>query len=245
MEDVNISFSLDDDGNIIYDGQVSDDNLFGSENLESEIGENAEDVIANVDSGNLSESEMEGEAVDSEGSTETGNFDEISDSGDRVVSVALSDELTQALISSTTPAGGALTSSTLDYFDRVVGSLPSGYVYVAYRTDSDSSYNGVLYYGKNYSVRDDVVSFGLDARQVRVERVSSSTYNSYTSYKEYSAEDVVVNLSRSGDVIYYSNASVGYPILGGYDKPIGLSTYLAVGLVVAFAVAVLLKLIKR
>lgn len=241
------AFDLDENGEIIYSGTITcEDNLFGADDLESEIVDDAENVDTIIDTGNLFADEMEDQKDVSEDIPETSVDLENGVESDRAISVVLSDDLTEALLSSTTPAGGALTSTTLDYFDRVVGSLPSGYVYVAYRTDSDSSYNGVLYYGKNYTVKNDVVSFGSDARQIRVERVTSgSSYSYYTTYKEYSAADVQVSFSRSGDVVYYSNAEIGYPILGGYDKPLGIGTYLTVGIVVAFAVAVLGKILRR
>lgn len=239
-------FELNEDGEISYSGIVSDDNnLFGVDEIEeSEIVENGNNVDTVIDSGNLIADEIQDSEDLEEDETKISEDVDNSGSADSPLYVELSDELTEALISASTPAGGSLASGTVDYFDRIVGGLPSGYVYVAYRTDTDYSYNGVLYYGKSYTVNGDTVTFGDGARQVRVER-SGSNYNTYTTYKEYSADDVVINLSRSGDVVYYSNASIGYPLLGGYDKPVDIGICLSVGLVVAFAVAVLFKIIKR
>lgn len=161
------------------------------------------------------------------------------------VPVLLSDEVTQAIIDSMTPAGGSLGSTTLEYFDRVVSSLPSDYKYVAYRTSTDSSYDGVLYYGDDYHIDDGCISFGDDAKQIYVQRVSQSGYNNITEYESYDASNVDVYFSQSGDVIYYTNAEVGYPVLGNLPKTIGISSLLVVGLISSMAVVILQKIFLK
>ncbi len=133
---------------------------------------------------------------------------------DGSVPVALSAEV-EAAIASIAPSAGSLASSTLDYFDRVVEGLPEDAVYVAYRTDADNSTNGVLYYASEYDLADGVVLFGSDAVRLEVVRESTS-YNSYTTYNRSLADGVEVDYSAaSTDVVYYTNAAEGYPILGG------------------------------
>lgn len=229
-------FNVDEYGNIIYEQNEPSVN----EDLESEDLENGEYVDSDASQGDLSADEIEDEEIPSQTQENL-----VVSFGDDAVPVVLSDEVTAALLDATTPAGGTLASSTLDYFDRIVSGLPSDAIYVAYRTDSDSNYDGVLYYGDDYNLSSDTVIFGKDSRQIHVERVSSGGYSTYTNYTEYDAEDVEVNLSRSGDVVYYSNIDAGYPILGGYEKPFNLSPYLVVGLVTALAVVVLQKLICK
>lgn len=240
-------FEVNENGEIIYNGgentasdsdvimSEQDENLFSSEGVTD-----GEYVDSYVDSGDISATEMESEEV-SEEVQET----MVVSLGDDALPVVLSDEVTTALLNATTPASGTLANTTLDYFDRIVSGLPYDAVYVAYRTDEDSNYDGVLYYSEDYSISGDSVTFEGEARQVHVERVSSSGYSTTTRYTEYEADGVSIDLSRSGDVVYYSNVQVGFPILGGFEKPFELSPFLVVGLIAAMAVVVLQKLILK
>lgn len=228
-------FEITENGEIIYediDEQITE---------EGEGADNGESVVENVGEGDILPGALEDEEV-LETTQETVLLN-LSD-GD-AVPVVLSDEVTTAIIDSMTPAGGALSSSTLDYFDRVVSSLPSDYKYVAYRTSTDNSSDGVLYYGDDYEIDDNCISFGEDACQLRVQRVSQSGYNNVTEYNCYSAVDVDVYYSQAGDTVYYTNAEVGYPVLGSVVQPVGYGFCLTVGLVCSFAVVVLQRLLLK
>lgn len=165
-----------------------------------------------------------------------------SDSGD--VPVVLSEEVAEALLAST-PASGSLSSSTIDYFDRLVDGLPSDYCYVAFRNDSDDSYAGSIVYGDDYDVSGNTVVFGEGAVEIAVSRSSGSSYSSYITYDASDASDSVVNLGQSGTILYYTNAVPGYPILGSGARPLEIGAFVTVGLVSAIAVAVLTKLLNR
>lgn len=235
-------FTLDENGQIVYesvDGEEvqTEESLFGDN--ESEVEESGNDVVEDAVTGDTVTDSVETEE-DSEEAQEVVVLN--ADGGS--VSVVLSDELTTALIDATTPASGSLGTTTLNYFDRLVGGLPQDAVYVAYRTSSGNSYDGVLLWATDYDMLDGVLTLGNDARQVHVNRVTSGN-TSVTEYSEYSAEDVVVNLSKSGDVVYYSNADVGYPVLGGYNQPIGFAPFLVSALICAMATVVLNKLLNR
>ena len=228
-------FEITENGEIIYediDEQIIE---------EGEGADNGESVVEDVGEGNILPGALENEEVP-ETAQETVLLN-LSD-GD-AVPVVLSDEITTAIIDSMTSAGGALSSSTLEYFDRVVSSLPSDYKYVAYRTSEDNSSDGVLYYGGDYDVTGNCISFGEDAYQVRVQRVSQNGYNNVTEYYCYSAADVDVYYSQAGDTVYYTNAEIGYPVLGSVVQPVGYGFCLTVGLVCSLSVVVLQRLLLK
>lgn len=166
------------------------------------------------------------------------------DSGDSAVPVVLSEEVTAAILAAT-PAGGSIGSSTLDYFDRVVSGLPADYKYIAYRTNSDNSYDAVLYYGADYEISGNVITFGEDAMQLDVVRVSSSGYGTETNYTASQVSDTSVSFSQSGTVVYYTNAVEGYPVLGGVVRSIGYAPLLTSALIGALAVVLMSKLLFR
>ena len=235
MEENSVSlFEINENGEVVYDSVTE------STDTESEVLENGNDVVENADTGTVLSDEVESEEV----SEETQETVVLGGNGD-AVPVVLSDEVTTALLDATTPASGSLASSTLDYFDRIVSSLPTDYVFVAYRTNADNSYDGVLYYGDDFDISDNTIVFGNGSRQIHVERTTDSGYSAVTEYLEYDATDTSITLSRSGDVVYYTNVGVGYPVLGGYEKPVEFSMFLVVGLVSAMAVVALQKLILR
>lgn len=213
-----------------------------SGNLEYIPGE--EEVLdESVDS--ASPSGNEGPILSSEEEIETvdPSVDNDSSAGGSDV-VLLSEEVTES-IRAISPAPGGLSSSTLDYFDRLVSGLPSNYGYVAFRNDSDDTYSGTLVYGKNFDYSDGVVLFGEGSVQIDVSRYSSAGYNNYIQYDTTAVSDVPVRLTSSGTVLYYTNATEGYPILGGLARPVGFSSLLVAGLLSAMAVAVLSKLLLR
>lgn len=154
-------------------------------------------------------------------------------------------QLAQALLASS-PASGSLSSSTIDYFDRLVSGLPEDCVYVAYRNDSDDSYAGTIIYGDDYDLSGgDTIVFGADAVSVDVSRISQGGYNNYITYDTTDATGSVVTVVDSGTVLYYTNAFEGYPVLGGYERPVEFSQVLVVGLIAVFASVILNKLFNR
>lgn len=154
-------------------------------------------------------------------------------------------QLAQALLASS-PASGSLSSSTIDYFDRLVSGLPKDYVYVAYRNDRDDSYAGTILYGDDYDLSGgDTIVFGADAVSVDVSRISQGGYNNYITYDSSDASGSVVTVVDSGTVLYYTNAFEGYPLLGGYERPVEFSQVLVVGLIAVFASVILNKLFNR
>lgn len=155
------------------------------------------------------------------------------------------EQLYSALLASA-PASGSLSSSTLDYFDRLVSGLPDDFVYVAYRNDNNDSYAGTIIYGDDYDLSGgDTVVFGDGAVSVDVSRISSSGYNNYITYDTSDASDSVITVVDSGTILYYTNAFDGYPVLGGYERPVGFSGILTVGLLSVILSVVLGKIINR
>ena len=251
MEQENISlFEVDEDtGELVYvpaEDETGTDiagDSSGDVAGESEVTEDAGDAAAPSD-------EVGDMVLDTEDVTETPVETEedtagvaLLDAGDSGVPVVLSEDVTAAILAAS-PAGGALGSSTLDYFDRIVSGLPADYKYIAYRTNSDNSYDGVLYYGDDFEVGDNMITFGDDATQIYVERVSSS-YSSETNYVCSDVSDVSVDFSQSGTVLYYTNAVAGYPLLGGYEMKKGMSFYIVPALIGVLARSVMLKLSRR
>lgn len=214
---------------------------------EEEIGEesiiNESGVVALEDStqGPVLSGEMEGEEIVEENQVSVG-IDNSADGSSGTVFDNV--QVMQALLANT-PASGSLSSSTIDYFDRLVSGFPSDYVYVAYRNDSDDSYSGTIIYGDDYDLSDDSIVFGEGAVAVDVYRRAGSGYQNYITYDSSDASDSVITLSNSGTILYYTNAFEGYPILGGYNRPVGFSSLVVVGLLSAFAVCILNKLFNR
>ena len=150
-----------------------------------------------------------------------------------------------AAILAATPASGALGSSTLDYFDRIVSGLPYDAIYVAYRSSADDSYDGVLYFGQHYEINDYSVEFGEDAIQIMVDRASTSGYNNVTYYYSFDASGTSIEFKQDGDVLYYTNAAPGYPVLGSFAPAPGYSFYIVPALIGALAVVLFSKLLFR
>ena len=207
---------------------------------EEEMGEegavNESGLVAPADSsaGSVFPSEMEGEEIVEENEVSLGS-DNSSDGGSD--SVLDNVQIMQALLAST-PASGSLSSSTIDYFDRLVSGLPSDYVYVAYRNDVNDSYAGTIIYGGDYDVSGDSIVFGEGAKSVDVYRRDGSGYQNYITYDTSNATDSVVTVSNSGTILYYTNAFEGYPVLGNYYRPVGFSSLIVVGLLASFATSI-------
>lgn len=230
-------------GEIIYSPaegeEIDQDDILESEVLEEDAGDAAAppDEVGDMllDPENVPENVVETE-------TEASNVG-LLDSGDAGVAVVLEENVTAAILAAT-PAGGSIGSSTLDYFDRVVSGLPSDAAYIAYRTNTDDSYDAVLYYGDDYRISDNVIIFE-NAVELEVDRVSSSGYNNETNYYFTEVSDVSLTFSQAGPVIYYTNAVVGYPVLGGYEVQKGYGFYLVPALIGALVAVIMAKLLFR
>lgn len=212
-------FEVNEDGDVV---------LMGAESTDSVSDGDSADTIS---SGDTLSVEAEDKAQEDLSSDDTSG-----------VPVVLSDEVTAALLS-LDAAEGSLSSSTLDYFDRVVSGLPDDYIYVAYRTSSNESYSGVLYYGEHVLINGNTLTF-KDGVALEVVRTSSSYSSSYITYTSSDASGTSLSLSQSGSVLYYSNAFEGYPVLGGVVHELGMSPYIMAGLV-AGMISVVLGILFR
>lgn len=140
--------------------------------------------------------------------------------------------------------GGSLSSTTLDYFDRVVDGLPSDYGYIAYKTSNDDSYAGSLIYGRDYSVNGNSIVFGKGAVELVLSRYQQGNYNYYVQYDERSAENASVSLPSSGTLLYYTNLVDGRPVLGRGARSFEISPYIVVALIAVLASCILGRIIK-
>lgn len=165
------------------------------------------------------------------------------ESGNNGIAVVLDENVTAAILAAA-PAGGSIGSSTLDYFDRVVSGLPADYKYIAYRTSSDNSYDAILYYGNEYQVLESSVVFDQGV-SLEVVRVGTSGYSTETNYISADISDTQIDFSQSGNVIYYTNAVEGYPVLGGIEVKKGYDFYLVPVLIGVLALVLMSKLLFR
>lgn len=256
-------FEVDENGDIVYedngngtDGSASPEVGLpdeGAADPEENIPEVLEEIIENevleggTDNNQVTDSgtDVSDEIQGSEILEETQEGEQTVYLGDEYNISLLSDEVQELLVNALSPASGSLGSSTIDYFDRVVSGLPSDYKFIAYRTSSDDSYDGVLYFGDNYDVENNVITFGEDTTELRVVRESSSGYNQITNYYENVIDGTSIAYDLNGSTVYYTNAEVGYPILGGYVKPFDYSPFIAVGLLCVMALAILQKIFLK
>lgn len=211
-------------------------------NLEGDSTDVGNDITEGSDLGDVllsPENIQEGSSQVSETSSSVGI--PLTDYG--FVPVALSDEVTAAILADS-PASGSIGSTTLEYFDRIVSGLPQDYKYVAYRTNTDDSYDAILYYGRKFDIDGNVITFGKDTKEVIVDRVSTSGYNNITNYYSADASHVSVEFEQNGSVIYYTNAVPGFPVLGGYNQSLSYTPFLVAALVGAFVTVVFNKLMK-
>lgn len=166
--------------------------------------------------------------------------DNLADSGIMLLS---QDDI--AVLALNAPATGSLNSSTIDYFDRIVNGLPAEYVYVAYRWSVDDAYAGTIVFGDDYVLNDDTIVFGDNTTQIDVERHSGQGMSTYISYDKKDASNAVVQVDQNGNILYYTNAFDGYPILGSGSKEFEIAPFIVVGLMAAIASVVLNKLLNR
>lgn len=140
--------------------------------------------------------------------------------------------------------GGSLSSTTLDYFDRVVDGLPSDYGYIAYKTSNDDSYAGSLIYGRDYDVSGNNVVFGKGAKELVLSRYRVGNYDYYLHYDTRNAENASVSLPSNGTLLYYTNLVDGRPVLGNGARPFEISPYIVVALIAVLASCIFGRIIK-
>lgn len=249
-------FEVNDNGEIIYedngngtDGSASPEVGLPDEGAadpeenipENEVLESGTDNNQIIDEGINVPDEIQGSEIPSQ-EQENGETVYLGDSYNIEL---LSDEIQELLVNALAPASGTLGTSTIDYFDRIVSGLPSDYVYIAYRTDTQNNYNGVLYYSENYDIENGKVTFGEDTKEVRVIRSTYNGANNVVQYYESEIDGASIGYDLNGDVLYYTNAEVGYPILGGIVKPFNYSPLIAIGLLCVMALAILQKIFLK
>lgn len=220
-------FTVDESGQIQYnsENEVIEDGLNENDALDSSLGNS-----------------FSGEADSSEGDVQA----EIS--GDDAFSPdtgVLSGDSLVAVYAVEPAVSGALSSTTLDYFDRVVDGLPSDFGYVAYKTSNDDSYAGSLIYGRDYDVSGNSIVFGEGAVELVLSRYNYGNYNYYLQYDSRDASNTSLSLSSSGTLLYYTNLVDGRPILGKGNRPFEIAPYITVALIAVLASCVLSRIIKR
>lgn len=221
--------------------------LFEVDPVTNEVVYNQEEESIN-DGNNVDQTGSEGSVLQPEASDPAQAQEEmvdLADLSDTDTGIMLLSDEGIAALAINAPAAGSLNSSTIDYFDRLVDGLPSDYIYVAYRYSEDDAYAGTIIYGEDYDTNEYSIVFGEGAVQIDVSRVTGTGYASYIQYEKFDASDSVVSLSQSGNILYYTNAMVGYPILGSGARALEIAPFVAVGLIAAFASAVLHKLLNR
>lgn len=243
QNEVNL-FDVDpESGEIIYSPaegeEIDQDDILESEEPVEDAGDAAapSDEVGDLlyDPENVSENVEETEA-------EASNVD-LLDSGIVAVPVVSQEQYAVAYLAAS-PVGGSIGSSTLDLFDRIVSGLPADCRYVAYRTSSDSSYDAVLYYGDDYEISGNVITFEK-AVQIEVQRVSSSGYSTETYVTSSEVTDEAVSFDQSSTIVYYTDAAVGYPLLGGYEMRKDYGFFIVPALIGALAVVIMSKLLFR
>lgn len=145
--------------------------------------------------------------------------------------------VTQAMEASTKAsvdvANAYLSSGIVDCFCRVVAGLPAGTHYVAYRNNTNDSYEGFLLFDKSGKYTGDSLSFS-SGTLVHYYRYSyQSGYQTYYDYR-YSVEDVrdmVISLNNQS--LIYTDLVDGYPTLStSFDSDRNVSFFVIWGCVV-------------
>lgn len=220
-------FTVDESGQIQYnsENEVIDDGLNENDALDSSVGDS---LSGEADS---SESDVQAEiSGDDAFSPDTG---------------VLSSDSAVAVYAVGSPVSGTMSSTTLDYFDRVVDGLPSDFGYIAYKTSNDDSYAGSLLYGRDYSVNGNNIVFGEGAVELVLSRYNYGNYNYYLQYDSRDASNTSLSLPASGTLLYYTNLVDGRPILGKGNRPFEIAPYITVALIAVLASCVLSRIIKR
>lgn len=158
------------------------------------------------------------------------------DGVDYVTYTDVEDIVTQAMKASTNAsvdvANAYLSSAIVDCFSRVVAGLPAGTHYVAYRNNSNDSYEGYLIFDKSGKYTGDSLSFS-SGTLVHYYRYSyQSGYQTYYDYR-YSVEDVrdmVISLNNQS--LIYTDLVDGYPTLStSFDSDRNISFFVIWGCV--------------
>lgn len=220
-------FTVDESGQIQYnfENEVMEDGLNENDALDSSVGDS---LSGKADS---SQSDVQ---------TEVSGDDAFSpDTG------VLSSDSLVAVYAVEPAVSGALSSTTLDYFDRVVDGLPSGYGYVAYKTSNDDSYAGSLIYGRHYDVSGNSIVFGEGAVELVLSRYNYGNYNYYLQYDSRDASNTSLSLPTSGTLLYYTNLVDGRPILGKGNRLFEIAPYITVALIAVLASCVLSRIFDR
>lgn len=220
-------FSVNESGEIQYnsENEVVEDGLNENDTLDSSFG----DTLSGETDSSQDSSQAE-ISVDDAFSSDVG---------------VLSSDSAVAVYAVGSPTSGTMSSTTLDYFDRVVDGLPSDYGYVAYKTSNDDSYAGSLIYGRDYSVNGNNIVFGEGAIELVLSRYNYGNYNYYLQYDTNDASNTSLSLSGSGTLLYYTNLVDGRPILGKGNRPFEIAPYITVALIAVLASCVLSRIIKR
>ena len=247
-------FEYDENGNIVYLPNEVEGSATPEEIL---IDEGAADPETNeVEGGGFEygidfiEDDYQGIDVpdsvqNTQNTSQTSQGEQIVYLGDEYNVSLLSDEIQELLVNALAPASGTIGTSTLEYFDRIISGLPSDVVYIAYKTSSTSNYDGVLYYSDDYEVNGNVVSFGDDTKEVRVVRSSYNGQNNVTQYYESDADGAAIGFDMDGDIVYYTNAVAGYPILGHINQTIGYSPFIVGAVLCALFTTILSKIVLK
>lgn len=226
---------------------MENESLF-SVNESGEIEYNSEnEVLVNgINENDVVDSSLGNSVSGEENSSEVSSPDEVSvdDAFSPDAGVLFSD-LPVAVYAVDAPVSGTMSSTTLDYFDRVVDGLPSDYGYVAYKTSNDDSYAGSLIYGRDYDVNGNNIVFGEGAVELVLSRYNYGNYNYYLQYDSRDASNTTLSLPGSGTLLYYTNLVDGRPILGKGNRPFEIAPYITVALLAVFVSCVLGRILKR
>lgn len=226
---------------------MENESLF-SVNESGEIEYNSEnEVLVNGTNENDAVDSSLGNSVSGEAdSSEVSSQDEVSmDDAFSPDAGVLSIDSPVAVYAVDAPVSGTMSSTTLDYFDRVVDGLPSDYGYVAYKTSNDDSYAGSLIYGRDYDVNGNSIVFGEGAVELVLSRYNYGNYNYYLQYDSRDASNTTLSLPGSGTLLYYTNLVDGRPILGKGNRPFEIAPYITVALLAVLASCVLCRILKR
>lgn len=226
------TFNVDENGNVILDSAVP-----------GEVVENGNVTVPSDQIGDLVETPEVVPEDDVEIEEGSSSNDILVDNSGNVNLLSVEDELL-AIAAAVSPAGGSLGSSTLDFFDRVVSGLPSDYKYIAYRTSTDDSYDGILYYSDDYDIINNRISFD-ECEVIEVVRESSSGYNNVTNYYSRDESDINIPFSLNGSTVYYTNAAAGFPVLGSISQPLSFSPFIVGSVLCAVLVSVLTRILRR
>ena len=226
---------------------MENESLFSvSESGEIEYNSENEVLVDGTNENDAVDSTLGNSVSGQESSSEVSSQDEVSmDDAFSPDTGVLPSDSAVAVYAVDAPVSGTMSSTTLDYFDRVVDGLPSDFGYVAYKTSNDDSYAGSLVYGRDYSVNGNSIVFGEGAVELVLSRYNYGNYNYYLQYDSRNASNTSLSLPSSGTLLYYTNLVDGRPILGKGNRPFEIAPYITVALLAVLASCVLGRILKR